>query len=69
MPFYKSTIEILVDVENEAEACDCIAESLRSLLANFNDGSSVIDWRYADSDVLPEPDNGAGFEYVDELNK
>jgi len=62
MTYYKATIEILVDVEDEASACDCIAEAMRPLLREFTPSSSVIDWRYlADA---PQPHDGEGFEYA-----
>lgn len=35
MAYYKATIEILVDVGCEAEACDCISETMRPLLREF----------------------------------
>ncbi len=65
MAYYKATIDVLVDVADEAEACDCIAEALRPLLLRFMPGSSVIDWRYSDAASMPEPDTGADFEYAD----
>lgn len=43
---YKATIEVLLDVANEAEAADCMAEALRPLLREFNEGSCIVDWRY-----------------------
>lgn len=65
MPYFKATIEVLVDVEDENAACDCISETMRPLLHNFCPGSAMIDWRYADSSILPTPDDGGSFEYAD----
>jgi hypothetical protein len=62
--YYKATIEILVDVETEAEACDCLSETLRPLLREFEPQSSVIDWRYHGSHSIPVPDTGKDFEYA-----
>lgn len=63
MALYKATIEILVDVDGEGEACDCIAESLRPLLREYDPQSSMIDWRYAGHGG-PDPHTGDGFEYA-----
>jgi hypothetical protein len=60
---YKATIQILVDVIDEAEACDCIAEAMRPLLREFSPDSAVVDWRYI-ADGAPIPDDGRGFEYA-----
>lgn len=46
MSLFKATIELLINVDREAEACDCIAESLRELLREFSPGSPLIDWRW-----------------------
>lgn len=63
MGYYKATIEILIWVDDEGEACDCISETMRPLLREFaGPESSVIDWRYAENGG-PEPDSGVGFEY------
>ena len=32
MAYFKATIEILVDADGEAEACDCVSETLREVL-------------------------------------
>jgi hypothetical protein len=60
---YKATIQILVDVIDEAEACDCIAETMRPLIREFLPDSAVVDWRYT-ADGAPIPDDGRGFEYA-----
>jgi len=60
---YKATIQILVDVNDEPEACDCIAETMRPLLREFSRDSAIVDWRY-DSDGEPIPDDGRGFEHA-----
>ncbi|MEM9524064.1 MAG: hypothetical protein AAF982_08740 [Pseudomonadota bacterium] len=64
MAYYKATVEILVDVKDEGEACDCIAETLRPHLKEFESTSSMIDWRYSDQNSFPAPDDGANFEYA-----
>lgn len=64
---FKATIEILLDVETEAEACDALSEGLRPLLRNFAkrpEQTAFIDWRYSDSACLPLEDDGAAFEYT-----
>lgn len=64
MPYFKATIELLVEADCEAEACDCISETLRGLLDEFSPPSPLIDWRYAGPAGEPQPDDGAGFEYA-----
>lgn len=64
MPFFKATIELLVDVTCESEACDCIAETLRNQLREFAAGSPLVDWRYAGVAGEPNPHDGSGFEYA-----
>lgn len=64
MAYYMATIEVLVDVDDDGEACDCIAETLRPLLREFSPGSPVIDWRYAASTFHPTLHDGSGFEYA-----
>jgi hypothetical protein len=62
---YKVSIDILVEADNEAEACDAISESLRPLLREFADEpTSFIDWRYCpETTGFPVPHDGSGFEY------
>jgi len=67
---YKATIEILVDVANEIEACDCLSEALRPLLKIYEPQSSIVDWAYL-KPVNPEKpedtwvvDDGTFFENV-----
>lgn len=64
--YYKVTIEVLVEVDQEVEACDAIAEGLRPILREFSNvvDSAWIDWRYA-SGGDPEPHDGEGFEYAE----
>ncbi|MCO5066885.1 MAG: hypothetical protein M9924_21185 [Rhizobiaceae bacterium] len=64
MTYYMATIEILVDVDDDSEACDCIAETLRPQLREFSPGSPVIDWRYSSSAFHPTRHDGSGFEYA-----
>ena len=66
MPYYMARIEVLVMVSDESEACDAIAESLRPMLQEFQRGSSLIDWRYADAGGYPALHDGSGFEYAQE---
>lgn len=66
MSCFKATIDVLVEAASEAEACDCIAETLRPHLREFSPGSSLIDWRYAGRNGDPEPHDGSGFEYASE---
>lgn len=66
MPLYKATIEVLVDVANEDEACDAISEAIRPMLRTFEPSSSWIDWRYANGGLnVPYEHDGQGFEYAD----
>lgn len=69
MPYYKATIEVLVEVNSEAEACDAIAEAIRPILKMFSPPeaapSAWVDWRYANGHAIPEPHNGEGFEYAE----
>lgn len=48
MAIYKASIVLLVDVDGEGEACDCIAEALRPLLRRYTPASSVVEWSYGD---------------------
>ncbi len=50
---YVATIDILIDVETEAEAMDAVAETMRPLMKPFNSKSCLRDWMYFD--------NGGGF--------
>lgn len=65
--YYKAQIEILIEVDDEASACDALCETLRPLLKTFDPASSIIDWRYADDHNVPVPDSGDGFEYADDV--
>lgn len=63
--YFKATIDVLIEADNEAEASDAISEALRPMLKEFEPSSSWIDWRYADSTLAhPLPDSGEGFEYA-----
>lgn len=64
MAIFKATIEIILDVPGEGDACDAIAEAMRPLLREFAGAEScLIDWRYSEAAPLPVPDSGEGFEY------
>jgi hypothetical protein len=55
MAMFKATIEIFMDVENEGEACDAIAETLRPLLQEFSGPNSCfVDWQFLDRKVPVE---------------
>lgn len=43
---YMATICILVDVEEEAQAMDAIAETMRPLMQDFNPVSCLRDWQW-----------------------
>lgn len=50
---YMANISILMDVETEAEAMDCIAETMRPLMRNYATipaNTSIVDWMYNDAD-------------------
>ena len=64
MPYFKATIEVLIEATSEAEACDAVAESLRGILREFEPSSSFIDWRYVSPESEPTPHSGVGFEYA-----
>lgn len=64
MSYFLANIDILVSVDHEAEACDCIAEAMRDLLKRYSPESSIIDWRYSGT-IVPEPHSGEGFEYAE----
>jgi len=63
MPYFKATIEILVDTPDEASACDLLSETLRDHLREFTPASDIIDWCYAFEGDF-EADTGEGFEYA-----
>ncbi len=64
MAYHVATIEILVDVDDESEASDLIADTLREHLREFAPGSAIIDWRYQKPNVGWQPHDGDGFEYA-----
>lgn len=64
LTYYKVTIEVLVEVDSETEACDAISETMRPLLREFaGSDSCIIDWRHLNCDS-PIPHDGSGFEYA-----
>lgn len=68
MAYLKATIEILINVDCEAEACDALSETLRPHLREFAGADScVVDWRYASGGTASDwqPDSGEGFEYAE----
>lgn len=68
MAYHKVTIEVLLDVGDDADAygnaCDAVSEAIRPMLREFSPRSSWIDWRYADNDPGPSPHDGNGFGYA-----
>lgn len=68
MAYYRAVIEVLIDVQDEGEACDAIAEAVRPMLKQYADDPSAtcwIDWHYAPTHPLPTQHDGTGFEYAD----
>ena len=61
--YLKAQIEVLVDVEGEAEACDMLAEMLRPHMRYFNPESCFIDWHYG---YRWFEHDGDGFEAVEQ---
>ena len=63
---YKATIDVFVDVEEESEAADAIAETLREILQRNEPMSSLIDWHYNKfhSHIAP-----ATFKEIEELEQ
>jgi hypothetical protein len=65
MQYYKATIEVLIEADSEADACDAINEGLRPLLREFcEDETPWIDWRYFTEETGPKEHDGEGFEYA-----
>lgn len=57
MAIYKATVEIYVEVEDEVEVSDAIAESLRPHLPRYAENpedTCWVDWRYSPSHSWPE---------------
>ncbi len=64
--YYLATIDVLMAVDSDDEACDAISETMRPLLRQFAGSEScIIDWRYAEGCIFPEPHDGSGFEYAE----
>lgn len=42
---FKATIEILLEADSEAEACDTVSETMRPLLRGHG-GDAFLDWQY-----------------------
>lgn len=61
---YEACICLLIEVDSEAEAMDCVAEALRPLLKHNAPLSSVLNWRYEDlNDLYPLTDIEANIGY------
>lgn len=62
---YKATIDVFIDVEDEAGACDAVAETMRDHLQRYCEDSCIIDWSYNPGFPLPveaTEDEVAGLE-------
>ena len=58
MAFYRATIDVLLQCDSEAEACDAVTEALWPLLKTCADEPSEtawIDWKYAGAPVPTHP--------------
>jgi len=44
---YKAQVCLFIEVENDAEACDAVAEMLRDHIRRFAPESCLVDWRYS----------------------
>lgn len=59
MPYFKTTIELLVDAKSEAAARADLAGTFYEVLHEIP-ASSVIDWRYVEMIQEPRPQDWAG---------
>jgi hypothetical protein len=50
---YIANIQLLLDVEDDASACDAVAETLREHLRKFAPDSCIVDWRWSPSQSHP----------------
>ena len=65
---WKATVELYLDVQSEAEACDAVAEMLRPMLRHYDPSSCLVDWNHARQYGTPSPtpasdDEIAALEY------
>ncbi|RWI46833.1 MAG: hypothetical protein EOQ93_29335 [Mesorhizobium sp.] len=62
---YIATIEIILEADSQAEACDAIAETMRPLLKEFG-GECFIDWGHVEPSSPREAtqEDAARFEYA-----
>lgn len=69
---FKATINVFVDVDCEAEACDALSEGLRPLLRRYAEkpeDTCFVDWAYtSDGQVYSYP-TPATQEEIDELEE
>ncbi len=68
MRYYLATIQLLIEVDSQAEAEDAVAEGMRPLLQEFEPESCWIDWQYF-LGWHPIPHDGTGFEYAKEQSR
>ena len=55
MPYFKATIQVLVECADQSEACDAIGEAIRPMLQEFSkEPSAWVDWRYCHPHPIPE---------------
>ena len=73
MATYISTIQVLIEADSDAEACDALAEAMRPLVKAYAPNpaeTSILDWRYdadASGQILwPVQHDGSGFEFTGE---
>lgn len=64
----KVTVDILLDVDDEDSAADCIAETLRDSLKRFAPLSSILDWQYSPGGHA-RPSDGKEFSEWKEISE
>lgn len=52
---YKATIDVFLDVESDAHACDGMAETMRDHLRRYAPESCIVDWGYNPNAPHPVP--------------
>lgn len=58
MALHRAVVELLVDVEDEASACDLMTSVLSEHLRRYNPTSELLDWQYV---FKWEPTSGKEF--------
>lgn len=54
MTIFRATIELFVQADSEAEACDAIAETMRDHLRKYAPSSAILDWQYESDPYMPQ---------------